>query len=469
MRNDLFPFSRRQALKTIANGFGMFGLAQLVGAATPAAAGPLAPKQPHFPARAKRVIFLFLNGGVSHVDSFDPKPMLTRHSGEPSPGGNPQTERKTGALMASPFSFKKYGQSGIEVSELFPRIGGMIDDICVLRSMTTDIPNHPPSLLMMGCGRNVIGSPAAGSWITYGLGTENQNLPGFVVLCPGVPVSVGSQMWSSAFLPGVYQGTHINNRQPNPDPEKLIPFLRNPQYGLESQKRQLEFLRAIDEEHSRQRPGDAEMEASIQSMEIAYRMQTEAMDAFDIRKETDATRERYGEGEFARGCLLARRLVERGVRTVQVFYGASEPWDHHADIMQHQALAPGADQPIAALLQDLKASGLLQETLVLIGGEFGRTPTAEISVRQFLQNGRDHDPYGFSMLLAGGGVKGGMTYGATDDLGWRAVEKPMHVHDLHATMLHLLGLDHKRLTYRYSGRDFRLTDVEGNVVTDIIA
>ncbi|HWB97270.1 MAG TPA: DUF1501 domain-containing protein [Bryobacteraceae bacterium] len=468
MWTDPRSFSRRRALQTVANGFGMFGLAHLLGSGA-RAAGPLAPKAPHFAPKAKHVIFLFLNGGLSHVDSFDPKPLLTKYNGKPSPGGNPQTERKTGNLMASPFRFQRYGQSGIEVSELFPKIGSMIDDICVIRSMTTDIPNHPPSLLMMSCGRNVLGTPSAGSWITYGLGTENQNLPGFFVLCPGRPVSAGAQLWSSAFLPGVYQGTHVENHEQGSDPEKLIPFLHNSKIDLSEQKRQLSLLRTLNDEHRQDRPGDPELESSIQSMEMAYRMQVEAMDAFDVRKESPATLERYGSGDFARGCLLARRLVERGVRTVQVFWGNSEPWDHHADIMMHQKMAPFTDRPIAALLQDLKASGLFQETLVLIGGEFGRTPTAEISVRQFLQNGRDHDPYGFSMLLAGGGVKGGLAYGATDDVGWRAIEKPVHVHDLHATMLHLLGLDHKRLTYHYSGRDYRLTDVEGNVVHDIVA
>ena len=472
MSNEL---SRRQALRNIANGFGMFGLAQTVGQAMAQAtghaapSGPLAPKPPHFPPRAKHVIFLFLNGGISHVDTFDPKPMLAKYNGQPSPGGNPQTERKTGNLMASPFAFRKYGQSGIEVSELFPRVAAHIDDVCVLRSMVTDIPNHPPSLLMMNVGRNVLGTPCFGSWITYGLGTENQNLPGFVVLCPGRPVSVGAQLWTSAFLPGVYQGTHIQNDHRNPDPEKLIPWLRNPKIGNGEQRHQLDLLATLNREHQQQRAGDAELEASIQSMEMAYRMQAEAMDAFDLRQESEATRERYGEGNFARGCLLSRRLVERGVRCVQVYWGNSEPWDHHADIMMHQKMAPETDRAIAALFQDLKASGLFKETLVLIGGEFGRTPTAEISVRQFLQNGRDHDPYGFSMLLAGGGVKGGIAYGSTDEFGWRAIDKPMHVHDLHATMLHLLGLDHTRLTYHYSGRDFRLTDVEGNVVKDIVA
>jgi hypothetical protein len=431
--------------------------------------GPLAPKQPHFAPRAKRVAFLFLNGGLSHVDSFDPKPALHKFNGKPSPSGNLKTERKTGNLMASPFEFQQRGKSGIPVSNLFPQLGAMIDDTCVIRSMHTDIPNHPPSILMLNCGRNVIGTPSFGSWITYGLGTENQNLPGYVVLCPGKPSPAGAQLWGSSFLPAVYQGTQILNSEGNTDPEKLIPFLRNTKWTKNQQMHQLDLLRTLNKEGLSRGAGDAELEASIQSMEVAYTMQTEAMDAFDVRKESSAAQERYGPTEFGRGCLLARRLLERGVRVVQVYYGPQEAWDHHEDIMMHQQLAVDADRAIAAFLQDLKDRGMLDDTLVLIGSEFGRTPTAEVSVRQFLQNGRDHNPYGFSMVLAGGGVKRGITYGATDELGWRAVDKPMHVHDLHATMLHLLGFDHTKLTFQYSGRPFRLTDVEGNVIKDIIA
>ena len=447
----------------MANGFGMCGLASAL------PTSPLAPKAPHFAPKAKRVIYLFMNGGMSHLDTFDPKPALIKHNGQPSPGGNPKTERQTGNLMASPFSFQRYGKSGLEVSELFPKVGARIDDVCVMRSIHTDIPNHPPALLMMNTGRNVLGTPSAGSWITYGLGTENQNLPGFVVLCPGRPVTPGAQLWTSSFLPGVYQGTQIQNDAPSLDPEKLIPFLKNPRRDATSQARQIGLLRELNADHMRQNPGDAELEASVQSMEIAYRMQAEAMDAFDLRKEPAQVRERYGASHFAKGCLMARRLAERGVRCVQVYFEAGEPWDHHADIMMHQQHAALADQPIAALLEDLKSSGLLAETLVVLGTEFGRTPTAEISLRQFLQNGRDHDPYGFTVLLAGGGVRGGIAYGGTDELGWHAVDRPVHVHDLHATMLHLLGLDHTKLTYHYSGRDYRLTDVEGTVVGDIIA
>ena len=458
---------RRDLLRSLANSFGLLAFSRV--AADASGAGPLAPKAPHFAAQAKRVIFLFLNGGLSHIDSFDPKPLLAKYHGQPSPIGNLRTERKTGNLMASPFAFRRYGQSGLEVSELFPLVARHADELCVIRSMHTDIPNHPPALVMMNCGRNVIGTPAYGSWITFGLGTENQNLPGYVVLCPGKPNAVGAQLWSSQFLPGVYQGTHIQNGERAADPEGLIPFLRHPRLSDSRQREQVELLAEFNREHLRRREGDAELEASIQAMEMAYRMQAEATDAFDLRQERPETHARYGDSNFGRGCLLARRLAERGVRTVQVFFEASDPWDHHADIMMHQKLAAMADPAIAALLDDLRVSGLLAETLVLVGSEFGRTPTAEISVRQFLQNGRDHNPYGFTVLLAGGGVRGGYAHGATDEWGWRAVDKPVHVHDLHATMLHLLGLDHTRLTYHYSGRDFRLTDVEGNVVKEILA
>jgi hypothetical protein len=433
------------------------------------AESPLAQRRPHFAPKAKRVVFLFLNGGLSHVDSFDPKPALDRLAGQPSPIGNPKTERKTGNLMKSPFEFTRRGRSGLPVSELFPRLGDMADRLCVVRSMHTDLPNHPPALLMMNNGRILQGTPSWGSWVTYGLGTENQNLPGYIVLGPGKPNAVGSLLWTSAFLPGVYQGTHIVNDESATDPEKLIPYLRNPKLDPATQQKQLELLRSINAEHAAARGGDAKLEASIQSMEIAYRMQAEAMDAFDLGREPERTRERYGPHNFGRGCLIARRLLERGVRCVQVYYGLAEAWDHHADIMMHQRLAPNADRAIASLLEDLAASGLLDETLVLIGSEFGRTPTSEISVRQFLQNGRDHNPYGFTMLLAGAGVRKGIAHGETDEFGWHAVRDKVHVHDLHATMLHLLGLDHTRLTYSYSGREFRLTDVEGRVVPGLLA
>lgn len=427
---------------------------------------PLAVKSPHFPAKAKHVIFLFLNGGPSQVDTFDPKPMLTKMHGQPMPTPNLKTERKTGNLLKSPFTFQKYGQSGIEVSEIFSHLGGCADDLCVIRSMHTDRPNHEPSLFMLNCGEKLPGRPSLGSWLTYGLGTENQNLPGYIVLCPGQPV-VGPQLWSSAFLPAVYQGTHIPNNEK--DPEKLIQHIRNQHEQPAAQRRQLDLLAKINEHHLERTGPDPQLEASIQSMEIAFRMQAEAPEAFDIEREPKTTRSRYGDSDFGRGCLMALRLVERGVRMVQVYFGNSQPWDNHDDILIHRKLAAQADAPMAALIQDLKSRGLLDSTLVVIGGEFGRTPAVETSGLVKVQNGRDHNSHGFSTVLAGGGIKGGMVYGATDDFGFKAVEKPVHPHDLHATMLHLLGFDHTRLTYRYSGRDFRLTDVHGEVIRDILA
>ena len=427
---------------------------------------PLAPKAPHFPAKAKHVIYLFLNGGVSQVDTWDPKPMLTKYHGKPIPSGNLQTERKTGTLLKSPFEFHKYGQSGIEISEIFSKLGERIDDICVVRSLHTNRPNHEPSLFRLNCGNPLPGHPSMGSWLTYGLGTENQNLPGYVVLSPGYPV-VGPQLWSSNFLPAVHQGTHIPNNET--DPEKLIQHIRNTKINAADQRKQLDLLAQLNRIHIERAGEDPELEASIQSMETAYRMQTEALEAFDIRKESEQTRARYGDNQFARGCLLARRLVERGVRMVQVYFGEGQPWDNHDDIQIHKKLASKADPAIAALLDDLKTTGLLQETVVMIGGEFGRTPAMEVSGELRVQNGRDHNNHGFSMLLAGGGFKGGMTYGNTDEFGFQAVENVVDPNDIQATILHQLGLDHTRLTYRYSGRDFRLTDVNGRVVKELLA
>ena len=457
--------NRRELLHRMGTGFGMLALSNLLAENGPAVSA-LSPKAPHFPARAKHIIFLFLNGGPSHVDSFDHKPLLARYDGQPYPSGNLETERRTGSLMRSPFEFKKRGQSGIEVSELFSHLGDCIDDICVINSMYTDMPFHEPSLFMLNCGQRIPGHPSLGSWLTYGLGTENQNLPGYVVLCPGLPV-VGPQLWSSAFLPGAYQGSYIQNS--DSDPEKLVPNLRNKTLSSAQQSRQLDLLSQLNQLHLKDRTPAPGLEATIHSMEVAYRMQTEALEAFDIRRESRTTQERYGQGDFARGCLIARRLVERGVRMVQVYYGNSQPWDTHDDILRMRQLAQTSDQPMAALLQDLKSMGLLEDTLVVIGGEFGRTPTVEVGGLVNVQNGRDHNNHGFSMLLAGGGVKGGTTYGSTDDFGFKAVENPVHAHDLQATILYLMGLDHTQLTYRYSGRDFRLTDIEGEVVEGLIA
>jgi hypothetical protein len=446
--------TRRDLLRLIGTGFGAVGYSHLLAETSGVA--------PQFPARAKHVIHLFLNGGPSQVDTFDPKPMLTKYAGKPAPSGNLKTERKTGSLLKSPFEFKKYGQSGIEVSEIFSKLGECIDDCCVIRSMHTDRPNHEPSLLVLNTGSPLSGRPSMGSWLTYGLGTENKNLPGYFVLCPGLPI-IGPQLWSSAFLPAKYQGTYIANYAKT-EPDKLIPYVRNTKYSADDQRRQLGLLAKLDNGSS-----DPQLEARIQAMETAFRMQTEAPDILDISKEKPEVRASYGEGDFASGCLMAARLVERGVRMVQVYYGNGQPWDNHDDIMIHKRLARDADPAIAALLKDLKQRGLLDETLVIIGGEFGRTPSVEVSGLVKVQNGRDHNNHGFSVVLAGGGIKGGMTYGATDDFGFKAIENPLHPHDLQATILHLFGYDHTKLTYRYSGRDFRLTDVEGEVVKGILA
>ncbi len=457
----IFP-SRREMLHRVGAGFGALGLASLCADQSlfAASSNPLAPKASHFAPKAKHVIHLFMNGGPSQVDTFDPKPSLAKYNGQKPPTAEIKTERRTGSLMMSPYSFKKYGQSGIEVSEIFPHVGACIDDICVLRGMHTNIPNHEPSLLMMTSGETQPTRPSMGSWLLYGLGTENMNLPGFVVLCPGKPV-VGPQLWSNSFLPGIFQGAQINNAKI--DPKNVIAHVSNTYLGRSSQREQLDLLKMLNEKHLEKRGNDNPLEARIESLEMAFRMQFEAQDVFDMGKETKATREMYGAGEFADGCLMARRLVERGVRMVQLFYGNGQPWDDHTDIKNHANLARKVDQPIAALIRDLKHRGLFDETLIVWGGEFGRTPTSEGA------KGRDHNNHGFSMWLAGGGVKGGMVHGATDEFGFAAVEDKMHVHDLHATILHLMGIDHEKLTYRYSGRDFRLTDVEGRVARAIIA
>jgi hypothetical protein len=470
--------SRRAVISRIGGGFGALGLAQVLseagiylgsgpvlgaprsGKEEAVPRDPLAPRPSHFPARAKRVIFLFMNGGPSHVDTFDPKPALARYAGQDPPASVATGRRKRGKIMPSPFAARPHGESGIELSDLFPHLADCIDQICVLRSMYTDNPNHEPSLLMMNSGNMQPIRPSLGSWLIFGLGTENQNLPGFVVLCPGKPV-VGPQLWSSSFLPGIYQGTHIRNQ--SIDPDRIIRDVANRHLSRPEQRGMLDLLQELNREHLQARGQDLALEARIASMEMAFRMQFEAREAFDLANESRFTRQQYGDGEFANACLISRRLVERGVRVVQVYYGADQPWDDHQDINRHRDHAQKSDRPIAALLKDLKARGLLGDTLVIWGGEFGRTPYSEGA------KGRDHHSLGFSMWLAGGGVKGGFVHGATDELGMQAVAKRMHVHDLHATILHLMGLDHERLTYRYSGRDFRLTDVSGNVAREILA
>jgi hypothetical protein len=466
-------FSRRELLRRSGLGMGMLGLIGTLGAEgrlpSSAQAGsvessPLSPRKPHFAARARRVVHLFMNGGPSHVDTFDPKPLLDRFHGKPLPNPTLRTERKTAGALRSPFTFKKYGKSGIEVSELFHKTALHIDDLCVIRSMVAEVPNHEPSLMLMNCGDGRLPRPSVGAWVTYGLGSENQSLPGFIALCPGGLPIVGVQNWRSAFLPGSYQGTYIDTQ--HTEIQKLIENIKNPTSSLVDQRRQLDLVRRLNEHHLLQRQRDAQLEARIQSFELAYHMQSEATDAFDISREPLAVRQGYGSGVHGRQLLITRRLLERGVRFVQVWSGGGQPWDNHDDLAkQHRQLAQYWDQPIAAFLLDLKQRGMFQDTLVMWGGEFGRTPVAELPGL----SGRDHNHYGFSMWLAGGGIRGGYVHGATDDCGFAAVNNPVHVHDLHATLLHLLGFDHEKLTYRYAGRDFRLTDVHGQVVKEILA
>jgi Protein of unknown function (DUF1501) len=471
--------SRRDMLRRCGMGFGGLGLGALLGdagllASTAQASdslNPLAPKQPHFKPRAKRVIHLFMNGGPSHVDTFDPKPLLTKFHGKELPKPNLRTERKTGAAFRSPYKFTNCGESGIEVSEIFEHTAQHIDDMCIIRSMHADVPNHEPSLLLMNCGEARLIRPSMGSWVTYGLGSENQNLPGFIAMCPGGYPIQESQNWQAGFLPGVYQGTYIDTQ--HTDVEKLIQHIKNRFEGSAEQRRQLDLLYQLNQKHQAKRPNEPQLEARIQSFELAYRMQMEAADAFDVSKEPKNVLEAYGPGTQARQILIARRLIERGVRFVQVWHGQGQPWDNHDDLeVNHRNLAKQCDQAIAALLTDLKRLGLFDETLVIWGGEFGRTPTVELPTpgsNAGKINGRDHNHYGFSMWLAGGGVKRGYVHGATDEFGFQAAENKVHVHDLHATILHLLGFDHEKFTYRYAGRDFRLTDVHGHVVKEIIA
>lgn len=456
--------SRRDFVTKMGMGMGALGLGTLAHAES---SSPLAARAPHFAPKAKRVIHFFLNGGPSHVDTFDPKPMLAKYAGQPLPGEYLRTERKTGAAFPSPFQFKKYGQSGLEISDLFAKTAAHADGIAVVRSMYAQVPNHEPSLMLMNCGDSVQARPSFGAWTLYGLGTENQNLPGFVAMCPGGMPIKDSENWQAGFLPGAFQGTFVDPQ--NREVQKLIENIRSPHASTAIQRRQLDLLRTLNAEHQRTHT-DPRLEARVQSFELAFRMQMEASDAFDISREPAGIRAMYGDHVHGRQTLIARRLLERGVRFVQLWHGAGQPWDHHdnieGNIRKHSA---DIDGPIAALMTDLKQRGMFDDTLILWGGEFGRTPTVELGDKGKSKLGRDHNHYGFSVWLAGGGVKGGKVYGATDEFGFKAIEKRASVHDLHATMLHLLGFDHERLTYRHAGRDFRLTDVSGDVMREIIA
>lgn len=470
--NDLpSGMSRRELLARSGTGFGLLGLASLLSdEEISAAARPirvdniLAPQPPHHEPKAKCVVHLFMNGGPAHMDTFDYKPNLAKHHGQPVPSGNFRTERLTGGLMKSPFKFTQRGESGHWVSEIFQETGQFVDDMAIVKSMYAEVPNHEPSLMLMNCGSGQLPRPSFGSWVTYGLGTENQNLPAFVAMCPnGYPI-VSTRNWRSAFLPGACQGTYINSAHQSID--ALIENIKNKRMTSREQRKQLDLVQQLNAEHLKKRMRDSQLETRISSFELAYRMQSEADDAFDISREPQYVRDSYGDGIHGRQLLITRRLIERGVRFIQVWSGAGQPWDNHADIEKnHRNLGKSWDGPIAAFLGDLKQSGLLDSTLVLWGGEFGRTPVAE----KPQLNGRDHNHYGFTCWLAGGGIKGGVSHGATDEFGFRAVENPTSVHDLHATMLHLLGMDHKKLTYRYAGRDFRLTDVHGELINPIIA
>jgi Protein of unknown function (DUF1501) len=455
-------WTRRQMLQRAGLGFGSLAVADLL-SRDAVAANPLAPRPPHFPARAKAVIYLFMHGGPSQVDTFDPKPALARRDGQAPPAEYHElrlqfTDVRNQKLMASRQKFTRSGRAGIPISDSMPRLQHVADELCVLRGMHHEIFNHTPGIWLMNTGHDRMGRPSLGSWVTYGLGSESESLPAFVVMNDG-PLKPGPGVWGSGFLPAVHQGTNL---RPGSTP---IPDLRRPT-GLDTdaQRQILDYAQSLNRAHHEARPDDRELDARIAGYELAYRMQSAAPEAVDLARETEATRRLYGP-RFGEQCLIARRLVERGVRFVQIYQGCGGGgWDSHGnnDNQQTERMRE-IDQGAAALLTDLRHRGLLDSTLVIWGGEFGRTPTTEGG------SGRDHSPYGFSMWLAGGGVRGGMIHGATDDFGFRAVDGKVHAHDLNATILHQLGLDHERLTYRYAGRDFRLTDVYGNVVREILS
>lgn len=466
------PCSRRHLLQRSAVGFGSLALASLLAeqsSAKAAVADPLAAKQPHFPARAKRVIFLFMKGGPSHLDTFDPKPLLDRDDGKPLPFAKPRVQfAPTGNLLKSPWKFQQYGESGIPVSELFPHVAGCVDDLCMVHSVHGTNPAHGGALLKLHTGSDNFVRPSMGSWVTYGLGTDNANLPAFITICPTLAHG-GISNWSSAFLPALYQGTPLGNASV-PSDQAAVRYISNPRLPRAVQRLQLDRLSVMNRAHLAEGTPDSALEARINAFELAFRMQTEMPVVENLSQESAATQALYGMDDpvtanFGRMCLKARRFAEAGVRFIQVTHSDSNvQWDQHSNLKAgHEKNAREVDKPIAGLLQDLKARGLLEDTLVWWGGEFGRTPTVEGS------NGRDHNPEGFTMWLAGGGVKPGLRYGATDDYGFYAQQDKVHIHDMHATILHLLGLDHERLTYRYAGRDFRLTDVEGNVVDGLFA
>lgn len=457
------PVSRRQMLSATANGFASLALASLLSRTANAADGP----KPHFAPKAKRIIFLFMHGGPSQVDTFDYKPELKKRDNQPFPGNKPRVQfAQTGNLLASPFEFRPGGKSGLLVSDLFPHVRERADDLCVIRSIHADNSAHGGALLQLHTGSDTFVRPSIGSWIGYGLGTENRNLPEFMTICPTLGHG-GVQNWSSAFLPAAHQGTPIGHAGIKAS-DARVRDVTNTDVSSKLQRMQLDMLREMNQSHRERTGPDAALEGRIESFELAYRMQSTMPELMDLGRESKETMELYGIGDglktdnFGRQCLLARRFAESGVRFIQCTH--SYKWDQHEDLKKgHGRNALEVDKPIAALLTDLKRRGLLNDTLVWWGGEFGRTPTAQGN-----RDGRDHNPHAFSMWLAGGGVKAGTAVGATDDFGYYAVENKVHLHDLHATILHLMGLDHERLTYRHAGRDFRLTDVKGRVVKEVV-
>ena len=473
--------TRREWLATHANGFGGLALAAMTAdaACAPApparAVEPLAVRPPHFPAKAKHVIYLYMDGGPGQMDTFDPKPRLAAEHGLPIGMDEIPTTvfNITNKVFAGPFQFKQYGQSGLWVSDLFPHLAQCVDDLCIVNSMVADHSEHTAGNYFIHTGSGFQGRPSMGAWVTYGLGSECDNLPGFVVLDSGLIPPGGMDCFGSGFLPASYQGTLFRRG------EHPIADIRPREGRPGLQERKLDLIRQLNRGVVKRLGAVSEIEAAIANYELAYRMQSAVPDLLDLTGETQTTRKLYGldeddTAEFGRQCLLARRMVERGVRFIELLTPArkgQDRWDQHQRLAEgHAKNARATDKPIAALIQDLKGRGLLDETLIVWGGEFGRTPTAQTNTGKFDKNtGRDHNPFGFTMWLAGGGVKGGMRYGATDEYGYFAVENKVHVHDLHATMLHLLGMDHKKLTFRYSGRDMRLTDVHGEIVHDILA
>ncbi|MDA1018066.1 MAG: DUF1501 domain-containing protein [Planctomycetota bacterium] len=468
--NITTPFSRRAMLRRSAVGFGSLALASLLAdESLTRAAGdnPLAPKLPPAAAKAKRIIFLMMSGGPSQVDTFDPKPLLTRDDGKPLPFAKPRVQfNSTSNLLKSPWKFRQHGESGLWFSELFPQLAERADDLCMVHSVHGTNPAHGGAMMKLHTGSDSFIRPSIGSWVSYGLGTENSNLPAFVTICPTLAFG-GINNWSSSFLPAAHNGTALGDASV-PSIQARVKFIRNSKLPREIQRLQLDRLNAMNRRHLAQAGADASLEARINSFELAFRMQSEIPKVEDLSGESATTRKLYGMDDpvtanFGRMCLLARRFAESGVRFIQVTHNDDKvQWDQHANLKRdHEKNAHEVDLPIAGLLTDLKQRGLLDDTLVWWGSEFGRTPTAET------KDGRDHNPEGFTMWLSGGGTKGGFRYGSTDDYGYYAAEDKVHIHDLHATLLHALGLNHERLTYRYAGRDFRLTDVEGNVVHEL--